>query len=58
MSLTPEQQKHPSETALDQVLPDYYINNYGTLNDLRSTISALIAEINGCHQLSFTEIGG
>ena len=56
--LTPEQQKHPSETALDNVLPDHYINNYGTLNDLRDTISGLITEINGCHQLSFAEIGG
>lgn len=56
--LTPEQQRHPSETALDYVLPDHYINNYGTLNDLRNVISGLIAEINGCHQISFSEISG
>lgn len=53
--LTPEQQQHPSETALDDVLPDYYINNYGSLLDLSNTISGLITEINGHHQLSFFE---
>lgn len=55
--LTPEQQNHPSETALDHVLPDYYINNHGTLDDLRQTLSGLAAEINGHHQLSFDELG-
>lgn len=55
-SLTPEQQKHPSETALDNVLPDHYINNCGAINDLRKIISDLITEINGYHQLSFADI--
>lgn len=56
--LTPEQQRHPSETALDDVMPDHYINNYGTLNDLQNTLSKLITEINGYHQISFDEIEG
>lgn len=43
--LTPEQQKHPSETALDNVIPDCYINNCGTLNNLRDTVSDLITKI-------------
>lgn len=56
--LTPEQQKHPSETALDNVLPEHYVNNCGTLNDLRDTLSKLITELNGYHQISFAEIEG
>lgn len=44
--LTPEQQNHPSETALDCVMPDYYINNNGTLNDLRATIFNIITMAN------------
>ena len=55
--LTPEQQLHQSETALDHVMPDHYINNHGTLHDLSVVISGLIAEINGCHQISIDEIG-
>lgn len=42
--LTLEQQKHPSETALDNVVPDYYINNSGTLADLEQTITKWIKE--------------
>ena len=53
--LTPEQQKHPSETALDNVIPDYYINNCGTLNNLRDTISGLIVEITGCRKEEYEE---
>lgn len=44
--LTEEQQNHPSETALDYVMPDYYINNNGTLNDLRATIFNIITMAN------------
>lgn len=33
--LTPEQQWHPSEIALDHVYSDYFIDNNGTLDDLR-----------------------
>lgn len=42
--LTREQQEHPSETALDDVVPDYYINNSGTLADLEQTITKWIKE--------------
>lgn len=56
--LTPEQQQHPSETALDHVMPDYYINNYGTLDDLRHVISNLLPEIIGFHQMTFDELRG
>lgn len=54
--LTQGQQNHPSETALDNSIPDYYITNSGTLNDLRQTISQWLAEFNGCHQISFDEM--
>lgn len=53
--LTPEQQKHLSETALDNTVPDYYIDNFGTLEELQSIISKWIFEQNGYHQLSFDE---
>lgn len=42
--LTPEQQKHPSETALDNVEPDVCIHNSGTLDDLNESIKNLIKE--------------
>jgi len=54
--LTPEQQAHPSETALDAVAPDYYIYNAGTLDDLRAEVSRLVADIDGFHQTSITEL--
>ena len=43
--LTPEQQKHPSETALDNVKPDYTICNDGTLEDLRATVKTTLKEV-------------
>lgn len=43
--LTEEQQNHPSETALDHTLPDHYINNYGSLEDLRNTLAGIVKEI-------------
>lgn len=42
--LTEEQQKHPSETALDDTVPDFYIENTGTLEELEATISNWIKE--------------
>ena len=42
--LTEEQQKHPSEIALDDTAPDYYIENKGTLKDLEATTSKWIKE--------------
>lgn len=42
--LTDEQQKHPSETALDDTVPDFYIENTGSLEDLQETILHWIKE--------------
>lgn len=42
--LTPEQQAHPSETALDNVKPDYYIANNGTMTDLKRTVVDWVIE--------------
>lgn len=36
--LTPEQQAHPSETALDDIKPDVLIHNNGALADLKNNI--------------------
>jgi hypothetical protein len=41
-SLTEEQQKHPSETALDNVNPDFYIYNEGSIEELQSKINEWI----------------
>lgn len=42
--LTPEQQKHPSETALDDVTPDFTVVNDGTLIDLDALITNYMKE--------------
>ena len=42
--LTAEQQKHPSETALDDVVPDHVIVNSGSLHDLETAVNAYIKE--------------
>lgn len=55
--LTKEQQNHPSETALDKVLPDAYIPNGGTLDDLQEMLSYLVTQTNGWHQLCIGETG-
>lgn len=36
--LTKEQQAHPSETALDEIVPDYYIKNSGTMENLHNQV--------------------
>lgn len=36
-SLTPEQQQHPSEIALNNVTPDKFVENSGSLDDLMQT---------------------
>ena len=41
-SLTEEQQNHPSETALDNVKPDFYIYNEGSIDELREKINKWI----------------
>lgn len=43
--LTEEQQKHPSETALDNIEPDYYIYNDGTLDELKTKLESLLIEL-------------
>lgn len=38
-TLTEEQLKHPSETALDNVEPDYVFYNEGTIDDIKEKIN-------------------
>lgn len=45
--LTPEQQKHPSETALDEYPIDYFIHNDGTEYELEDKIKAFAWEVFG-----------
>lgn len=40
--LTKEQQSHPSETALDNVNPDFYIYNEGSMEELKVKIKEWI----------------
>lgn len=54
--LTPEQQAHPSETALDGVRADYYICNDGSLKDLQNSVIAWLVDLNGQHQTTFEEM--
>lgn len=42
--LSESQQMHASETEIDNVVPDFYINNNGTLDDLRDTIIRIVNE--------------
>lgn len=42
--LTAEQQNHPSEVALDEFFPDYYIDNSGDIDSLRETVNTWIKE--------------
>lgn len=42
--LTEEQQNHPSEVALDDVCPDVWIINNGSINSLRETITKFLKE--------------
>lgn len=42
--LSEEQQKHPSETALDNYEPDFYIKNNGTIKDMEGLITTWISE--------------
>lgn len=43
--LTEKQQQHPSEIALDAVVPDFTIINDGTIDDLRKNVKSLCDEI-------------
>ena len=42
--LTEEQKKHPSETALDEVEPDFWLENNGTIEDLGQQITHFVRE--------------
>ena len=53
--LSPEQKKHSSETALDNVIPDYYIYNGGSLEDLEDEVQKVVAEVYGLHQITIGE---
>ena len=54
-TLTPEQQAHPSETALDNCVPDKYIFNDGTIDDLRCVVKAFVDDLQGFHQMTIPE---
>ena len=43
-ALTEEQLRHPSETALDDVTPDYLLVNDGTMEDLERKIDDYLEE--------------
>ena len=53
--LTEEQQRHPSETALDNTPADYYIKNNGAVSDMGKAVIELLVELNGSHQTTFWE---
>lgn len=42
--LTEEQQRHPSETALDGTVPDLWIENTGSLEDLKHAVNDFVKE--------------
>lgn len=42
--LTKAQKSHPSETALDDVTPDYFIYNDGTLDNLSATLNKIMED--------------
>lgn len=48
-SLTEKQLKHASETSLDNVMADFYINNNGSLEDLETTVKIWMEE--NCYAL-------
>ena len=52
-TLTEEQQKHISETALDNQTHDVYIENSGDLNDLKAKVYDWVLEELGFCQSSF-----
>ena len=54
--MSKEQQAHPSETALDNTTPDYWIINDGTLKDLKEYVIAWLTDYTGFHQTTFDEL--
>ena len=45
-SLTPEQRSHPSETALDDYIFDYTIQNPGSLGEFNEVLASFVKEAN------------
>jgi len=43
--LTESQRKHPSETSMDDIKAEFYIQNDGTLDDLSAKINDFVQEI-------------
>lgn len=54
--LTEKQRNHISETALDNVQPDLYINNCGSLADLYRTCQDIIITLIGFYQMTFDDL--
>lgn len=50
-TLSAEQQKHPSETALDHRHPDAYIHNSGSLEELYDEVRSIVDAITGRQQM-------
>ena len=46
----------PSETALDDVEPDYYITNNGSMTDLKRNVIDWLVEYLGSHQMTIDEL--
>jgi dephospho-CoA kinase len=40
----PEKEEHPTESEVDLIVPDYVIDNRGTLKELRKAAAAVVAE--------------
>lgn len=55
-SLTDEQQQHPSETALDDVQPDYTIINDGTPEELAGKLSDIADQLQGIYRFTMDDI--
>lgn len=43
--LTEEQQRHPSETELDDYYADWFLFNDGTIDNLKTTVNTWFKEI-------------
>lgn len=54
--LTREQKLHPSETALDDAVPEYTLMNNGGLDELYGKVYSLLESINGIHQYTIDEL--
>lgn len=55
--LSPEQQAHLSEIALDDTVPDYIINNPGNAGGLYELLCKWVTNYKGYHQMTFKEAG-